>query len=214
MIWSGWEPYPVDVRDADLRPRGEDAEWRQGMHLGQVIHRIKVALGENVGDVAGDQPYVRMQEGFLWETALEYVAAGMSLDEALELAFKRYMVEVRKGVVKQIQVVRDGIKMTPDGFNPTLGELESYKRTSKSLGNAKTQAEFESNFWPWLMQEKGYCWGLGVDTVRWVVLWAAGDYKRGPGTGPVMLQSVGVFAPDELATNWKTVLSHARGMSR
>lgn len=171
-----------------------------------------MAVGENVGDVPGDQPFVRMQEGFLWEVALEYVAAGMGLDEAMDVAFKRYMVELRKGHTTQVRLEKDGIHMTPDAFNPTAGETESYKVTRRSLGRAKTKEEFETNFWPWLVQEKSYCHALGVDTVHWIVLWQAGDYSKGVGSGPQMLQSTATFTPDELVSNWNAVLRHAEAL--
>ena len=212
MKWSGWETYPCTPLSADLRPMGEGRP--EGLHLGEIIHRMKVAVGESVSDVPGDQPFVRMNEGWLWEVALEYVAAGMGLDEALEVAFKRYMIALRKGDGKQVRVEKDGIHMTPDFFNPSAGEIESFKCTRRSLRKAQQQAEFEENFWTWLIQEKSYAYALGVDTVRWVVLWAAGDYSKGQGTGPRMLQSVGVFEPWELVENWRMVMVHAEAMRK
>lgn len=209
MIWTGWTEFPIEIRDADLRPRGAEAEWRSGCHLGSIIHKLKVAMGQNVGDIPGDQLLVRMQEGFLWEVALEYVTAGMTVDGALELAFKRYMVELRKGVSKQVQVEMDGIRMTPDGFDSVAGRLESYKCTRRSLGGAKSQEEFVTNFWEWQMQEMSYCLAVGVDSVRWVVLWQGGDYKRGAGTGPRVMESTATWSVEELKENWRVVLKHA-----
>lgn len=210
MRWSGWTVWPVEPRASDLRPMGEGRP--PGLHLGAVIHRMKVGVGENVGNVEGDQDNVRIQEGFLWESALEYVSSGMSLDEALDVAFKRYMVKCREHVTKQISVERDGIWMTPDAFNPVAGELESYKVTRRTLKNAKTQEDFEAHFWPWLVQEKSYCLAMGCDTVRWIVLWQAGDYSKGPGSGPQMLQCVATFTPEELVENWRVVLAQAEAL--
>lgn len=210
MLWTGWSDWNCVPLSADLTPMGEGRT--PGLHLSSIIHRMKVAVGENVGDIKGDQPLVRMQEGFLWESALEYVAAGLPMDQALEVAFKRYSVELRKGVCQQVKLEKDGVHMTPDAFNATTGEIESYKCTRRSLAKAKTQSEFEENFWPWLVQEKSYAYALGVDTVRWIVLWAAGDYSKGHGSGPRMLQSVGVFTMEELVSNWKTVLMHAEAL--
>jgi hypothetical protein len=198
------------MRDSQLRGKGEGRP--DGLHLSGIIHRMKVAAGENVGGIDGDQEGVRMQEGFLWESALEYVAAGMKLDEALEVAFKRYMIEVRSNITTQIMVEKDGIHMTPDAFNPTVGEIESYKVTRRTLRKARTQEDFEENFWPWMVQEKSYCYAVGVDTVRWIVLWQAGDYSKGVGSGPQMLESTAVFTPEELVENWRVVLAHAAAM--
>lgn len=210
MKWSGWSVFPCEMRDSELRGKGEGRP--SGLHLSSIIHRMKVAAGENVGSVDGDQEGVRMQEGFLWESALEYVAAGMKLDEALEVAFKRYMAAIRSDITKQIKVEKDGIHMTPDAFDPVRGELESYKVTRRSLRKARTQEDFEQYFWPWLVQEKSYCYAVGVDTVRWVVLWQAGDYSKGVGSGPQMLECTAVFTPEELAENWRVVLNHAAAM--
>ena len=210
MKWTGWSTFPCEMRDSQLRGKGEGRPG--GLHLSGIIHRMKVAAGENVGGIDGDQEGVRMQEGFLWESALEYVAAGMKLDEALEVAFKRYMIEVRSNITTQIMVEKDGIHMTPDAFNPTVGEIESYKVTRRTLRKARTQEDFEENFWPWLVQEKSYCYAVGVDTVRWIVLWQAGDYSKGVGSGPQMLESTAVFTPEELVENWRVVLAHAAAM--
>jgi hypothetical protein len=181
-----------------------------GLHLSEIIHRMKVAMGENVSEIEGDQPYMRMQEGFLWETAVEYMIAGMPLDDAIELAFKRYMVAIRSDVCTQIKLEKDGIHMTPDGFNEAEGELESYKCTRKSFRGARD--EFESSFWPWLVQEQAYAYALGVDTVHWIVLFQAGDYSKGKGTGPRAMQATAVFTPEELVKNWEVVLTNAKGM--
>jgi hypothetical protein len=208
MQWSGWRVFPCEPRDGSLRPMGEGRP--PGLHLGQIIQRMRVAVGEASGDVPGDQPNVRMQEGFLWEAALEYVVSGMSVDEALEVAFKRYMVAIRSGIARQVSVQKDDIWMTPDAFNGDRGEIESYKVTRKKL--QRSQDEFESSFWAWVVQEKAYCLAMGVDTVRWVVLFQAGDYSRGPGSGPQMLESTGTFTPEELVENWRIVMKHAEGI--
>lgn len=210
--FSGWSDFPVheNMRTADLTKMGEGRS--SGLHLSQVIHNMKVAAGENVGEIKGDQPYVRMQEGFLWETALEYMIAGMPLDEAIELAFKRYMTALRKDVCTQVTVERDGIHMTPDGYLDTPGELESYKSTRKSFRKAATGADFQANFWPWFVQEQAYALALGVDTVRWIVLFQAGDYSKGRGTGPIVVQGTAVFTPEELLANWRVVLQHAKDL--
>jgi hypothetical protein len=208
--WTGWETWPCELRDDSLRPMGEGRP--SGLHLGSIIKRMKIAMGEKVTGVEGDQEGVRIQEGFLFERALEYVASGMSLDEAMDAAFRRYMIKTREHVTKQISVQRDEIWMTPDGFNSTAGELESYKMTRRTLRNARTQEGFESNFWPWFVAEKGYCLAVGVDTVRWIVLWGAGDYSKGPGSGPQLLTSVATFTPDELVANWAVVLKHAEAL--
>lgn len=207
MIWSGWAEWPVEMRDADLRAKGEGRP--AGLHLSDVIRRMQVAVGDKVGAIEGEQDGLRMQEGFILEIALEYVAAGMGLDAAMDVAFRRYMMATRAPVVKQVKAELDGIHMTPDGFNPEAGEIESYKLTRKSFAKAREKSEFETNFWHWLVQEQAYCRALSVDTVRWIVLWQAGDYSKGVGSGPRLLTCTATFTPEELDKNWRLVLTHA-----
>lgn len=207
MKWSGWEPFPLEIRRADGSKMGEGRGTH--LHLSHVLSEMSAAAGEKVwGDAIDPSGSVIIQEGFLWETALEYVAAGMAIDAAFELAFKRYMVGLRSDIVTQIALEKDGIHMTPDGLDKANGQLESYKFTRRSLSRAKTQTEFETNFWKWIVQEKSYCYAAGVDTVRWIVLFQASDYGKGVGTFPVALQSAGQFTLEELVENWKVVRTH------
>lgn len=185
---------------------GEDRA--PGLHLGSIIKQMKIAAGENVSDIPGEQPGLRALEGFTWEVALEYMVAGMPMDEAIELSFKRYFRELRKDISTQVRLCRDGIHMTPDGFLKDEGVVESYKHTRRSLRNALTQEDFETNFWSWCVQEKSYALELGVDTTRWIVLWAAGDYSKGKGTGPMAMQATMAWSAQELADNWRTVLRY------
>lgn len=207
LKFSGWSDFPVwdNMRTADLTEMGVGRPG--GLHLSAVIHEMKVAAGEKVGEIKGDQPYMRMQEGFLWETALEYMIGGLSLDDAIELAFKRYMIALRNNICTQVALEKDGIHMTPDGLDKAEGVLESYKCTRRSLRSAIE--DFESNFWTWMIQEKSYAYALGVDTVRWIVLFQAGDYSIGKGTGPRAMECTAVFTPEELVSNWRMVLTNA-----
>lgn len=210
MEWTGWSELNLEPRTDELRAMGEGRS--AGLHLSAVIRAMMVAAGESVGPVEGDQEGVRLQEGFLWERALEYMVAGLPFDEAMEVAFKRYLVSLFRPVVKQVVLEKDGIHMTPDGLDWKIGRLESYKVTRKSLRRALAKEDFEANFWNWMVQEKAYAWAAGVDSCRWVVLWAAGDYSKGPGSGPRVLECVCTWTVDELKANWDAVLRHAEGI--
>jgi hypothetical protein len=181
----------------------------EGLHLSGVIHDWKIGLGEKTGAPLDDQEGVRLVEGFLWEVVLEYVCAGMGFDEAIELAFKRYMTALRSNIVTQMKLEKDGIHMTPDGFNDSEGVMESYKCTRRSFKSAKSAEDFEANFWPWIVQEQSYCWAKGVDTARWIVLWQAGDYSQGPGAPPKILEVTATWTPEELSENWDRVCAYA-----
>jgi hypothetical protein len=214
MKWSGWSDFPAEegMLSADLRPMGEGRPG--GMHLSHIIQDIKIGLGESVSPVPGSQPGAHFVEGFLWETALEYLITGLSIDESIELAFKRYMVSLRSNIVTQIKLEKDGIHMTPDGFNAEEGVLESYKCTRKSFGSLSGLDTFEKKFWPWVMQEASYCYARGVDTARWIVLFQAGDYSLGAGSPPRILESTATWPLDELVENWRIVTKHGKIMEK
>jgi hypothetical protein len=204
-----WVPLDVrgNMRRADGTPMGQGRA--AGVHVSQVIHTAKVAAGENVDDIEGDQPGVRVQEGFLFETVVEYLIAGAPFDEAVGLAFKRHMCMLRAGVVTQLRLERDAIHGTPDGLDPTVPQLESYKSTRRSLRKARSASDFEENFWTWCMQEMAYAHMAGIEQVRWVVWWQAGDYSKGKGTGPCVLEATARFTRDELERNWAGVVQIA-----
>jgi hypothetical protein len=100
--------------------------------------------------------------------------------------------------------------MTPDGFNPHLSMLDSYKLTWRSMG--KWNEDVEEHFWPWLVAEKAYLWAytmqLGIDilTCRFYICWVNGDYTKKPGHGPQATQCDMICTRQELEDNWKSVL--------
>lgn len=207
--FSGWSEFPVtgaNARTAAGAIVGTDRSPAE-LHLGTLIHALKVDRGDRIGQVEGDQDGARLQEGFIFETAVEYMEAGLGFDEAVELAFKRYMLQLREGVVQQVRLERDGIHMTPDADYLALKLLESYKVTRRTLRNARKWEDFEEHSWAWVMTEKAYLYARGYDTVRWVVWWVAGDYSKGKGTGPQVLQATARFSQEELEENWRTVLA-------
>jgi hypothetical protein len=190
------------------------------LHLGTILREMKRAAGESVESIPGEQEWIRAQVGFLWEPAVEYVIAGMAIDDALELAFKRHMRALRTDIVRQVRLERDGIHMTPDGIERER-TLISWKATWRGAGKAgfgmdpdTGLAAFEDNFWPWHAAEKAYCAaaqvaGLmpaGDATCRFEVLWVRGDY-RGAG-GPKALACEVTWTPEELDANWRAILAH------
>lgn len=207
--WTGWEPIDVTGLDAALDPMGTGRGSE--LHLGTIIREMKRAAGENVESIPGEQEWLRAQTGFLWEAAVEYVIAGMSIDEAIELAFKRHMWALRT-MARQVKLERDGVHMTPDGIDGP--RLLSWKATWRGAGKAATLEDFEDNFWSWHTAEKAYAAaaqvaGLlppGEATCRFEVLWVRGDYK-GAG-GPKALGCEITWSPEELADNWAAILAH------
>ena len=217
MLWSGWQDFDAvsQARTADLKPMGEGRA--AGLHLGAIIQSMRAAAGLPSGAPAGDQDGVRLQEGFLWESVVEFMLAGVPMWEAIRLAFARYQFSLRSNILTQIQLGKDKINMTPDALDVNALALESYKVTRKTLRKAREQASFEQEFWPWLVQEKAYLLAAqqvypGINTVRWYVWWMAGDYSKGVGSGPRMTVGTASFDQGELETNWKVILMHKEMM--
>lgn len=211
--WTGWERLDVAPLTADLQPMGAGRE--SGLHLSDIVREMKKAAGENVDSIPGEEPWLRATSGFIWEAAVEYVIAGMSIDDAMELAFKRHMRALRQ-MARQVKLERDGIHMTPDAVDSP--RLLSWKATWRGAGKAATLEDFEDNFWTWHVAEKAYAAaaqvaGLlpaGEATCRFEVLWVRGDY-RGAG-GPKALACEVTWTPDELAANWAVILKNRERM--
>jgi len=199
-VFSGWSPFEFKVLRQDL---SETGSGREGLHLSDVLNRMGKAIGEKQYGETGWDTF-RMS-GFVWETAVEYMAAGMDHDSAMDAAFRRHLRELRKNVITQCAGEKDGIRMTPDALVVDEGVVESYKSTHRKM--PKTQDEFEEKFWKWVAQEASYCYLLGVDTARWIVLWNRGDY--GAERGPVVMQATMTWTPEELAERWKVIVMHA-----
>ena len=211
--WVPWFPIEVTGLDAALQPMGTGRGAE--LHLGTIIKEMKRAAGDNVESIPGEQEWLRAQVGFLWETAVEYTVAGMGIDEALELAFKRHLRALRQ-MARQVKLERDGVHMTPDGIEGRT--LLSWKATWRGAGKAATLDDFEDNFWSWHTAEKAYCAaaqaaGLlpeGEATCRFEVLWVRGDY-RGAG-GPKALACEVTWSAEELAANWAVILKNKERM--
>jgi hypothetical protein len=213
--WSGWKPFEVENRREDLGLMN-DGSRHPGRHVSGIIRRCKVAVGENVGGIPGEPEWLRAQVGFLWEFALELMAAGVSRAEAVEVAWMRHMAACRGDVAKQITVELDNIHGTPDG---RLGpNMESYKCTWRSFrGAGPDLANFEDKFWTWHMQEKAYLkmWNAQhpedqLFSCRWIVLWVCGDYNRP--IGPKAMECTVTWTPEELDSNWDAMMAHADEM--
>lgn len=179
----------------------------KGLHLSSIVKKMREAARLPT-EIEGEQEGVRMQLGFIWEHAVELHLNGVPLEEALQHSYRRWMLQARAHVVKQVTCERDGIHMTPDGLDCNEGLIESYKLTWRSMRKAANKDEFEENFWPWLVAERAYCLEWGVDTVRFFICWVNGDYSHKEGRGPQVRVYDCVFTEEELLGNWSAVLQY------
>lgn len=204
--WSGWKPFALESRAADLQPMGHGRP--AGLHLGDVIRALKEAEDGPIKSIEGEQPWLRANMGFMWEWALELVAGGATVHEALDQAFKRHMLAVRLPLVRQIRLEVDGLHMTPDALADD--EIESWKLTYRTKKRAATLPEFEEHFWPWHMAEKAYALHSGVTKCRFIVLWVCRDYKFP--IGPSAEECTVEWSREELEANWAVVLEQVAVM--
>lgn len=192
-----------------------------GLHLSEVIQSLRQQAGLASGSPPGEPEWLAAQDGFLWEHAMEYYAAGVSIQEAMEYSFKRYMTKAREGVTKQLTTSLAGIHMSPDGYDPATKTLESYKRTKKSMksihpnGPAQPASGelFAEVFWPWVIQESCY-WlaleaeGYDIQQVEWLIFWCNGNYVRKPypeGVGQEVHRYRAVISKEERLYAWQKV---------
>lgn len=185
------EPYLLPAfLDGSLRPMGTDRP--AGLHLGAIVHRMRVEAGEKVDDLPGEQPGLRAQIGFLWERAIEW-------------AWKEYNGVVRP-VRHEVHLESDGIHMSPDGLNDADECVEEYKFTWRS--RRKADEAFEIEFWPWHIQTMGYARAAGWTKTRYIVFWAGGSYFKGdrPWIGPWVTEVE--WVAKELDDNWATILRY------
>ena len=179
----------------DLRPMGEGRP--SGLHLSQIVHRMKVDAGENVGELPGDQPGIAMQTGFLFEMALEY-------------AFREFM-GVQRTIERQRHLLLDRVHGTPDGFDRERWVLEEDKSTTRSM---RAWEEDPLSFWTWLVQTKGYlkmvaaAEGKPVNLVEFFILFFYGDYSRKPGRGRQIRRTLLYFPDEEIDAQWRVTLRY------
>ena len=186
-----------------------------GEHLGEILRAMKKAADEKVTSVAGEDPAIRAQLGFLWERAVEMVWAGVAWKDALEITWKEYCVEQLQVTASQSRLEMDGVKLTPDGYHEIAGVL-SFKLTWKSM--KKWEQDPHEYFWSWLMAEQAYAraysklFGRPVTTCRFYIFWVNGDYSYKPGRGPQATFCDVEFDPDESERDWQTILRYRAWM--
>lgn len=208
--WEPWKPFTLERRREDLSLFGEGRI--KGRHVSDAIKRMKIAVGENVNPIPGEEPFLRPQVGLLWEYALEVMAAtGCTVEEALTVALKRQMSVDRQCIQKQVTLVLDDIHGTPDGF--ALEHSESYKATWRSFRGCDTLQGFIDKFWTWELQEKAYLkmWNSQPEaepiySCKWIVLWVCGDYGRP--IGPRCEECTVTWTPEEIDDGWQAIVSH------
>lgn len=185
----------VTPLELDLDPFRGRAPRSSGVHLTEIRDWLYSRL-----------PGVRqVQENPIWENA---AAIGFAFEDAIAAALSTYLgLDLLRG----IEMLSDGIWMTPDGIDPQTGELWEFKFTWASLTtSAPTQQ------WKWLVQVKSYLHALGPSlqgeyTVNLVAAYACGTYRP---PAPRLVPLRFTFTSEEIAQNWAMILQARDAMLR
>lgn len=198
-------------REASGKPIGGDQRCRECVHLSEIIQPMRIAAGKKVGDIPGEQPWLRAQAGFWLEMALEW-------------AQREYQTAERPQVVRQIHLHLDGIGVTPDGWDPADRVLESDKSTQLTMRKWDedtanvAQGLPAEHFWEWFMHDMGSIKAFNsfmqagnpawqpIYTMRHITYWQMGDYSRRPGRGTQINTCEVTFSPEAIEENWRIVL--------
>lgn len=180
-----YEPLRIDFEAAMTAYfRERNLKRSAGRHLSEVLHYIiKNTDPRRLGKDVNLAMFLR---GFMWEEVLSGVFGPML------------------GKWKQLEVDRDGIFMTMDGFNTERWRVKESKSTKKSARHPITS----NMFWPWHMQVMGYADYFDTDECELAVLYINGAYELGGGRfGPETAKAYLLqFSKRERRENWESIL--------
>lgn len=165
----------------------EDNQTRTpGLHLSDVLDHIQLHLG------------TKPESDWDLNTAAVpgFLAERMLTDQLLKVR-----VDAGK-LIRPGEITKDGIIMTPDGFNLDTWSLEEWKCTWRSMN--KDIREFHRYWW----QIKSYCYALGTREGYLRVLYLNGAY--GANLSPEWKWWSYKFTEQELQENWEMVRNHAK----
>ena len=169
------------------RERARDRS--KGIHLSQIIHYIiEILEPKRFGGKEIDPALVH--GGFIWE-------------DVMSAAFMHQF-----GHTKQIEIQRDDIYMTLDGFSAKRWRVIEMKCTKMSARNPIRSRKFMH----WHMQIMGYCLGMRTQEAELIPLFLNGAYELGGGRfGKPVVGMKGhpyllYFTKRELIENWDWIL--------
>lgn len=169
-----------------------------GLHLSQILGGLYEYINKRPQDDDVFRGSVYMATGFAWEQILGW---------AIERVFPSDRILNHLG-----EVEKDGILMSPDGFDTVDCCLEEWKCTWKSALK-RPPDDFPS----WMWQMKAYCHALEVNKARLRILHISGSYYKPAvafcgrcATGPCIHTWELEFTQQELVANWAMVVNYAK----
>lgn len=175
-----------------------------GLHLSEVIHYMRVTLGE-LSDAQTNMGDLWAMHGFVFE---------LWVGQALTT----YLSYSDVNLVEPGECEVDGILMNPDRLDVGDGKLWEMKATWKQMkklidGGEVNVEGLKKFFWHWLVQVMSYCNALGTRRARIVINFVNGDYTYKPPNGGPQFRAIDLeFTAAEIRENWKMILVNAAGL--
>lgn len=147
-------------------------------------------------------------------TMLLYRELGFAWEVILETVFKRRRIDGldSRKFLKQPENCKDGIYQTSDavylGGKRDPRRVLEYKLTFRSMARASLD-RFESEFWSWMVQLKGNCYGWDTRLASIFMFFVCGDYR--PQVPRTKRYDI-AFTDEELQDNWSMLLAHRKVM--
>ncbi len=181
-------PLPALAIPDYLTARNAAQPRSRGLHHSDLVHYILRRLR-----------YEEPDPVFIgWEYA---ALTGFLFEDAMSEQLARYDWGVQ--LIRGLELLEDGIYMSPDGVNVETGELWEFKFTWRGLKKSPPESRLD-----WLMQLKSYCRAVRTDSAILCSLFACGDYSP---PKPQLLFTRFAFTERELEDNWKTILGSVGG---
>lgn len=185
---------PTLLPPLDLSIRCEQyTERSPGLHQSRILHHVLQSYDpERFGQKEGTPAYANFMMGLIFE-------------RALEMAWVSREFQVRPELIRPGEIIRDGIIVTPDGYDTHHGRPEEYKFTKMSCRQPIT----DKKFWHYWVQLKAQAWVTGSNEgVLWLCHvngnWSK-DFKNDPEAGYVIRGYVDQWTNLELEENWVNV---------
>lgn len=155
----------------------------RGRHLSEILHRIVTTLDPKRFGGGAIEP-AQAQFGFLFEDVWSAVMA-------------------RQFGSKQIEIEKDGIFMTMDGFSARRWRVQEYKATKMSARAPIRSAKF----WHWHAQAMCYSMEMGTQEVELIPYFINGAYELGGGRfgKPVVRPYLMTYTRREQMETWDLV---------
>jgi hypothetical protein len=105
------------------------------------------------------------------------------------------------------EIEKDGISMTPDGFDFDNWWIKESKATWRSSSRELT----DPSFFDWMVQLKSYCNAMETVQAKLQVLFINGNYRN---SGPQYRAYLITFTEHDLRDSWRMVVKHKEKMIR